>query len=112
MKKKKPNKVLVVTGIYILMIVIVFILSSVIENGRECFATNPYWNYGLITLPCYFFDSLYKALLNPSRFLLLFIPFNFPTYQFFITALVLNSIFINFLVKIIIITFNNVKRKV
>lgn len=92
MKQKLP---LVISLLYALVIITLYFLSAVIEGGRTCYAANPYWNYGLINLPCYFFDSLFKLLLNPSSLLLMFLPVVYlPNNLFFITALILNSIFV------------------
>ncbi len=81
---------------------ILFIISFIFERGRECFATNPYWNYGFIDLPCYFIDTTFKTLLNPSYSLfLLIMPEYFPVLSFFMIALITNSILIYLLIKLI-----------
>lgn len=92
MKLKLP---LVITMFYILGIIGLYVLSSVIEHGT-CFTANPYWDYGFVRLPCYFIDSTYKILLNPTYiFMIIFSPTSFiPTTLFLSVTLLINSIFV------------------
>jgi hypothetical protein len=62
MKSKLP---LVITMLYASVVVGSLCISRFVEFGHRCYAVNPDRNYGFISLPCYFFDSLYKNLLNP-----------------------------------------------
>lgn|SRR3989344_3449727 len=98
---KKLNKAHAITTVYVSLVMMLFITSLIFESGRTCFASSPYWNYGSIVLPCYFFDSSFKFLLNPTYFLLLFIiPTYFSSLIFFTVSLTLNSILVYFLVKL------------
>jgi len=77
---RKLNKIIFIITAYTLIILGLILVSNLIENGKTCFSTNPYWKYGPITLSCYFFDTAYKFLLYPSYIFIMFI------YNFFISS--------------------------
>jgi hypothetical protein len=71
MKKSPAARVAL---IYIILMIGIHGASLLVEAGRECLAVDPYWMYGLIKLPCYFLDTLFKNLLNPTYSLMIWLP--------------------------------------
>lgn len=66
MKNNKTKITLLIVAVYTLTILALIFVSNAAESGKDCLSINPYWHYGPVILPCYFFDTVYKLLLYPS----------------------------------------------
>lgn len=94
---------------YASFVILIRILSNLLETNKVCFTQSSMWQYGPFTLPCFFFDSLYKHLLFPSRILLIITGDFLGDNIYFAISLLLNSILLFFLLKVIVNYMNSKK---
>lgn len=98
---KNKNWPLIISRIYVAIISGLFVASLVWEDGQVCYSNNQFWLYGPVILPCYFFDSLLKFLLNPTYLVLNYFSslIEIPYLLFMGTVLAINTLFVYYLVK-------------